>query len=85
MSIECVIVVDYESDEKAETVLRSIAIDNGQFAQVVRSGNEITVRTAAASSLSLLHTLEDLLACMKVAEEMGRQNSGPDAFPDLDG
>jgi hypothetical protein len=85
MRIECVVVVDYESEEKAEAVLRSIAVDNGQYAQAVREGKRVTVKAAADSAPSLLHTVEDLMACLNVADDIVRQDSDPDALPDLDG
>jgi tRNA threonylcarbamoyladenosine modification (KEOPS) complex Pcc1 subunit len=85
MRVECVIEVDYESEERAEAVLRSIAVDNEKYAAAERKGRRVTVKAAAESAPSLLHTIEDLLACMKVADELVRQGSDPDALSDLDG
>ncbi len=77
--------LDYKTHEEAEKVARSISLDNGQYAQAEIRGTILLLSASAASAPSMLHTLEDLLSCVKVADEMvrGVEGSG-DVLPDLD-
>ncbi len=85
MQVQCVIELDYENQSDAEKVARSISLDNGLFAQAEVRGNKLVLTASAASAPSMLHTLEDLLSCVKVADEMvkGVEGSG-NGLSDLD-
>ncbi len=72
MVVECVICLDYQSEEEAIAVHQAIEPDNYGFVESVPEGNRIKISSAAGTSMSLLHTIEDLLACVKVAEEAFR-------------
>ncbi len=85
MQVQCVIELDYRNAEEAEKVARSISLDNGNYAQAEVCGNRLTLRASAASAASMLHTLEDLLSCVKVADEMMKSIAGSgDGLSDLD-
>ena len=85
MQVQCVIELDYESKEEAERVARSISLDNGLYAQAEVRGSQLVLTASATSAPSMLHTLEDLLSCVRVADEMvkGVEGSG-DGLSDLD-
>jgi tRNA threonylcarbamoyladenosine modification (KEOPS) complex Pcc1 subunit len=85
MQVQCVIELDYESKEQAEKVAASISLDNGSYAQAQVRGNQLVLTASANSAPSMLHTLEDLLSCVKVADEMvkGADGSG-NSLSDLD-
>jgi hypothetical protein len=89
VAIECAIEIDYDSEEQARNVARSISLDNGKYADSQVHGNKLIVRCNASSTPSMLHTIEDLLACIKVADQLVRgriaEGSDPDALADLDG
>ena len=70
MSVECEIVMDLESEAQALAVMKAIELDNGQYAKSSVEGRSIRVVCETRSMPSMLHTLEDLLACVRVAEEM---------------
>jgi tRNA threonylcarbamoyladenosine modification (KEOPS) complex Pcc1 subunit len=85
MQVQCVIELDYNDKDEAEKVARSISMDNGLYAQAEVRGNKLVLVASATSSASMLHTLEDLLSCVKVADEMvkGVEGSG-NSLSDLD-
>ncbi|OPY30857.1 MAG: hypothetical protein A4E32_02183 [Methanomassiliicoccales archaeon PtaU1.Bin124] len=70
MSVNCRIEIDLQSEEQAEAILRSIELDNGKYADAKVEGKTLILTAEAKSMPSMLHTLEDLLACVKVAGDM---------------
>jgi len=70
MGVECLIRLEYPVDREAEVVLMAIEEDNPPYAQAEQDGSSVLIRATAASETSMLHTIEDLLACLKVAEEV---------------
>ncbi|MBI0584324.1 MAG: hypothetical protein ISF22_08875 [Methanomassiliicoccus sp.] len=69
MSVDCEIVLEYDDEKEAIAVLEAISPDNAPYAVAERNGRKITVRSRSNTCPQMLHTLEDLLACVKVAEE----------------
>jgi tRNA threonylcarbamoyladenosine modification (KEOPS) complex Pcc1 subunit len=85
MQVQCVIELEYKTKEEAEKVARSISLDNGQFAQAEIEGNRLILTASAASAPSMLHTLEDLMSCLKVADEVVQGvSSSANGLSDLD-
>jgi hypothetical protein len=70
MSVECRIEVELPDEERAVEVARSISLDNGEYVTAVVTGRTIVMTAVASSTASMLHTVEDLLACLKVAESV---------------
>ena len=70
VSVECDIEMDLESESQAQAILKAIELDNGSYAKASIDGKTIRLVCEAKSMPSMLHTLEDLLACIRVAEEM---------------
>lgn len=68
MSVRCTIEIDFRSNEDAVSVLKAIELDNGQYARANVAGSVLQIQANAKSMPSMLHTLEDLLACIKVAD-----------------
>ena len=63
----------YASKAQAEKVARSLQVDDDSFIRTNVSGKSLIAQAEAASFLSLLHTLEDYLACLSVAEGVLRE------------
>ncbi len=61
----------YPTEEEAERVARAVAVDDAGFMRTWREGTHLISEASAPTALSLLHTLEDYLACVSVAERMG--------------
>jgi hypothetical protein len=49
-------------------MVRSIELDNGPYAVTKADGKNVIVDAEAKNMRSMLHTLDDLLACLRVAE-----------------
>ncbi len=63
----------YESRFEADRVDRATRIDHGGFLESHVTGAAIEAQAAADSPSALLHTLEDYLACVTVAEKVSRR------------
>ncbi len=70
--IRAKLVMEWESEEKAEDILRSIAADNYEFVKCHREGKSIICESSANRAATLLHTLDDLISCVLVADEVYR-------------
>ena len=70
VSVECTLELEYDSNNRAELILDSIVQDNGEFVQANVQGNKLVLVSRAESERTLLNTLEDLLSCVRLAEEM---------------
>jgi len=66
----CLLELDLGSEERARNVNRSLEMDNGDHARSWVEGPVLKVECQARSLMSLLRTMEDLMACLKVAEEI---------------
>ena len=72
MAVETIIELDYDSEAEAVAVMEAIAPGNAPYAEAERSGNRLTIRARSSTAGQMLHTMEDLLACVKVAEDAFR-------------
>ena len=52
----------------AKAVADSVSLDDAGYIRTTRKGATITATAAADGPLPLLHTLDDYLACVSVAE-----------------
>lgn len=75
--------IEYPDAETADIILRSVLPDNGDHVDSVISGNKLTFTMSADNAGTLRNTADDLLACVKIAEEASGLVSG--SVPDLDG
>jgi len=73
MRIECTLDFEYESEEEAEKVIKAVEVDNYEFVKVERKGTRIISKVNASTLSSLLHTLDDYLACVALAERVLRR------------
>ena len=62
----------YDSEDMARAIHSSISVDNYQFVRCERRGKRIRCVASAETPSKLLHTIDDLLACVIVAEESYR-------------
>jgi hypothetical protein len=72
VSVECIIELEYDQEGEAVAVLNAISPDNAPYAEATRDGRRITIRSCSRTCPQMLHTMEDLLACLRVAEETVR-------------
>lgn len=69
---ECRLEFTYSSEDEAEKILKAVELENPPYIKAWREGPTIVSEASSESLESLLHTLEDYLACITVAEKMLR-------------
>jgi len=75
--------IKYEDERTAKAVFDSISPDNEGYVSTELRGKELLMRISSNSAGTMRNTADDLLACIKAAEEASGLVSGP--APDLDG
>ncbi len=74
MKATCKIVIDFDNEKKVKNVLKSIEVDNLRFVKAHIKGKTLEADIESKSISSLLHTLDDYLACVSVAEKVVDKN-----------
>jgi len=69
-SVRCSIRLQFASSDHAEKVHRAVELDNEGYVHSSLKSNVITAEMDADSLSSLLHTLDDFLACVSVAHKI---------------
>ncbi len=67
----------FDDASTAEAVASSVSLDDEGYIETTRRGRTITARATADGPMSLLHTLDDYLACVSVAERTAREARPP--------
>jgi hypothetical protein len=62
--------LEFDSAEKAKKVLRSIQADDQGFVTSTVKGTTLEAVVESTSVPSLLHTLDDYLACVSIADDI---------------
>lgn len=70
MKIRCNITIKYENGEIAENVFGAVNVDDFDFVKSEREGKKLAAEIKGESLNSLLHTIDDYLACVTVAEKV---------------
>ncbi len=60
--------LSFDDAETAKAIAAAISLDDGGYIRTTRRGRTISAEATADAPLSLLHTLDDYLACVSVAE-----------------
>ena len=68
MRLKCVIEMKYENEKIAEAILKSVRVDDYDFVKSKRMENKVVAEIKSKSVSSLLHTIDDYLSCVSVAE-----------------
>jgi tRNA threonylcarbamoyladenosine modification (KEOPS) complex Pcc1 subunit len=68
--VRCELHLEFDSNESAEKVHRSVELDNQGYIVTRVDGRVIHAEIEADSLNSLLHTLDDFLACTGVADKI---------------
>ncbi len=67
------IIFSYQSEKMARAIFESIKVDNYQYVRCRREKNKIVCEAKSTKASKLLHTLDDLLSCVIVSEEVYRK------------
>ncbi|HUV61934.1 MAG TPA: KEOPS complex subunit Pcc1 [Thermoplasmata archaeon] len=68
--VTCEITLEFPSNDAAAKVLGTVESDNDGYVRTRLDGNTVVASVEAESLNSLLHTLDDFLACVSVAEKI---------------
>jgi tRNA threonylcarbamoyladenosine modification (KEOPS) complex Pcc1 subunit len=68
--IRCRLTLEFDSHESAEKVQRSVELDNLGYLESKVEDKRIVAEIEAESIRSLLHTVDDFLACTSVASKI---------------
>lgn len=68
--VTCSITLEFGSEEDARNVHRSVEMDNDGYLETKVEGRTLVAHIEADSLKSLLHTLDDFLVCVGVAEKV---------------
>jgi hypothetical protein len=75
MKIECKIIIQYPNKKTTENILKSLKVDDVSFVKSsITNQTQLIVNISTQSISSLLHTLDDYLACLTVAEKIVNKN-----------
>jgi hypothetical protein len=69
MNLRCTMSFEYGSEKEAKAVADALEPDNEGFVRTKIEGAVLSAVASADSVESLRHTLDDFLACVRVAEE----------------
>ncbi len=68
MKVRATLTFAFPDPATAKAVAESVSLDDEGYIRTRRAGRTVTATAAADGALSLLHTLDDYLACVSVAE-----------------
>jgi hypothetical protein len=69
-TVRCSLTIAFRSAAEAETVHGSVELDNEGYLESKVEGSSVVASMEADSLKSLLHTLDDFLACVGVADRV---------------
>jgi len=70
MKTSCRLKIDLKDDKTAKKVLESIKVDDYDFVESKLDGSILIADIKSNSVSSLLHTVDDYLSCVSVAEKV---------------
>lgn len=70
MKVRCRLELFYNDTKSAEIIYRSVKVDDEKFVKSSLDGKRVIAEIETDSTGSLLHTLDDYLACISIAEKI---------------
>ncbi len=75
MKSKCIIEIDLKTDSDAKKLLKSVKVDDYSFVKSKIKNSSLIAKVEADSIQSLLHTIDDYLSCVSVAEKILDKNN----------
>ncbi len=72
--IRCEMTLEYEDTETAKKIAGALSPDNEDYIKVEVRGSTIHCEASADTPMQLLHTIDDFLACVTIAEDTIKRN-----------
>ncbi|NPA75368.1 MAG: hypothetical protein GXO25_04725 [Euryarchaeota archaeon] len=66
--ISATLCLEFEDEKMAESIFKSVSVDNYQYIHCTLKGKKIECRVESDKPSSLRHTIDDFLACVLTAE-----------------
>ncbi len=63
----------FDDANSARAIAAAVAIDDDHYIRTTRRGRTLIAEATANGPMSLLHTLDDYLACISVAERTSKE------------
>lgn len=73
MKVKCGLKIGFKSEEEARYVNEALKIDNEGYIYTKVNGKFIEAEIEASNIMSIAHTLDDFLSCLKEASEIFTQ------------
>jgi len=73
MKCDCDFSLEFEDADQAKKILESVRLDNGEWISARLEGRRIVCHASSDSVGGLLHTAEDFLSCISLAERMAKK------------
>jgi tRNA threonylcarbamoyladenosine modification (KEOPS) complex Pcc1 subunit len=70
MKVNCTIELSFDSPTHATQIYESVKIDDASFMDSKIQQNSIHTKIKTSSISSMVHTIDDYLACVRVAENI---------------
>jgi hypothetical protein len=70
MNVKCEVIIEFDNVKNTENILKAIEVDNFAFVKSKMKGKQLIADIESKSISSLIHTLDDYLACVSVAEKI---------------
>ena len=65
--------LEFEDADSARAIAAAVALDDDDYIRTTRRGRTLIAEATADGPMSLLHTLDDYLACISVAERTAKE------------
>lgn len=70
--LELELTIDYDNEKIAKAVFEAVKPDNDHYVKSIKKGKVICFKMKAEDAGSLRNTADDLLACIKIAEDASK-------------
>lgn len=78
MKIACDISLEYKNKKDAEIIQHALSVDDDIFVDSTIENNILNAHMKSSSLSSMLHTLDDYLSCVSIAEKIiKKETSSP--------
>jgi len=75
MHVTCDISLDYNNKKEAELIQHALNVDDDIYVTSSIQNNNLHAHITSSSLSSMLHTLDDYLACVSIAEKIIKKES----------
>jgi len=72
MTVTCTFTLEYDSAEEAEVIAAALQPDSQGYLDIEVDDCIVTAITQAETVPSMMHTINDFLSCLSVAEKIGK-------------